>query len=149
MATKTEYLAVLLAKSFIQEVGTPVLISEDTELKVKIYKVQLLEKNGTVKAIPITHKFAVYKEGLAQETAFDLDGFYVPYFQENAAVYAALIAYAAAITNLTGYQVKEYNRDGAWIKVLAWMYVTDHIEEKYYFIYNDGGLTHKEITITV
>ena len=121
----------------------------DEEAKTKIYKVRLLEKQSIDRAIPITHKFAVYREGISGETAFDLDGRYVPYFKENDLKFSAITDYLNGLSDIYGYRVNDYNREQEWGKAIVFLFVTDHIEEKYYFIYNDSGITHKEITVVI
>ena len=36
-----------------------------------------------------------------------------------------------------------------WAKIKVYRFVTDHIEEQLFFVYNDGGATYLEITVTL
>lgn len=147
---KTDYLADLAGKSFIQEVGTEELIQDlSSDIEVKIYKVRLLEKENSIRAIPIIHKFAVYKEGLGAETAFDLDGKYIPYFKENDSKYTTMVTYLDGLSDVKSYRITDLNRDLQTAVCKVWVLVSGNVEEKLYLVYNDGGITHNEITVTI
>ena len=157
MANKTEYLADLAGKSFIQEIGTPELqtikvneqqVSPFLELELNVYIVQLLEKTpDNSMAQPVKHKFSVYKEGEAQETAFASGQPYKPFFNKNNNTYQAIVSYIMTIPNVRAYWVKEWDKETNYAKVRAFIEETDHIEEKWFLIWNDNGLTHSEITV--
>ena len=147
---KTEYLADLQAKSYIQEVATEELQKDYTELNLKVYVVELLEKVNSTKAQPVKHRFCVYKEGFAQETAFAAGSGYTPFYNENNSTYQSIVGYiTGTIPNVKAYWIKEFDKTQNYAKVRCDVFVTDHIEEKWYLIWNDSGLTHEEITVLV
>ena len=146
MANKSEYLTALNALSYIQKVGTPVLqpSASDVELQLNVYIVPVLEKVNTTKAQRVKQVFCVYREGLTGETAF---GPYEPVFKENDNIYQLIISYInSSIPNTKAYWIKEFSKELNYAKVRTYEHVTDHIEEKWYLIWNNNGLVHEEIT---
>jgi hypothetical protein len=145
MTTKAAYLTNLAGKSYIQDVGTPVLEQSDAELNLKLYEVSLSELSGTSAMMATKHKFLVYDEGGGSEAAYPFGPIFKPYYRENDTVYAAIKAYVDGLSAVKGFKIVDFDTVEQWAKVYAFVYVTDHIEEKYYFVYVDGTLTHKEI----
>lgn len=148
MTTKAQYLTALEGESFISAVGTPVLESSktDTELDINTYRVQMIENSPAGEIVINSHLFSVIDEGGGGEAAYPFGQAFTPGFDENNIVYAAIEGYIAGLTSVKGFRISDYSTSNQWAKVLVWEYVTDHIEEKYYFVYNDSGLTHEEIT---
>ena len=70
-------------------------------------------------------------------------------FIDNDTFRNAVITYLDGVSNVYGYKILSYDEDSQWAKCLIYLHVTDHIEERYFFVYNDGGATHEEITVTV
>ena len=145
MTDKATYLSNLEALSYVQEIGTPVLREDKTGVNLKVYDVDILEMGNSNRTQVISHKFAVYDEGGGSEAAYSYGPPYVPYYRENDPVYAAVATYVEGLGPVKGFSISEYDTDNQWAKVRVFVFVTDHIEEKQYLIYNDGGLTHEEI----
>jgi hypothetical protein len=145
--TKAEYISSLEGETYILEIGTPVEVESESNanLNLTVYDVDLLELDGSGSSIGYSHRFAVYDEGGAGEAAYAYGPEYQPYYEVNRAVYSAVKAYVEGISAVKGFIIINYSEDDQWAKVLVYRFVTDHIEEQNFFVYNDGGLTHYEI----
>lgn len=144
MATKAAYLTALAGLSYIEEVGTPVLDDgeSNSELKYNIYDVWVLERNNGT-GVSVKHRFAVYDEGGGSEEVLTT---YVPSFEGNYSGYNALITEIESISNIKSYWIRQISTEQQFAIVRAMIYVTDHVEVKWYLIYKDGDLTYAEIT---
>jgi len=144
MATKSEYITALAGLSYISEVGTPVEVAGEStpEIKYTVYDVNVLERdNGN--GISVKHRFVVYDEGGGSEEVLTS---YVPAFKENLSGYNALITKIEAIPDMKSYWIRNIDTVQQFAIVRAMVYVTDHIEIKWYLIYVDSGLQSVEIT---
>lgn len=144
MTTKSEYLSALQDKAYIQSVGTPVETGESNDY-LTIYEVEVVETDGSSAAVKGVHRFAVSDEGGAGESAYAYGPAIKPYYRTNDPVYAAVKSYIDAIAAVKAFRIVDFDTAEQWAKVFAWVFVTDHIEEKYYLVWNAGGLTHQEI----
>lgn len=145
MADKATYLSDLQGLSYVLEVGIPILVEENVGVDFTIYDVDVLENGNAGRATIVSHRFAVYNEGGGGEAAYCYGPPYKAYYRENDTVYSAVASYVSGLSPVKGFSITEYNTDNQWAKVRAFVYVADHIEERQYFVYNDGGLTHEDI----
>lgn len=145
MATKAVYLATLAGKSYIQGVDTPVVNSgeSNSNLNWTVYGVYLTEIDGDGNGHLVNHQFVVYDEGGGSEEVLNE---YIPFYKENLTGYNAMITYIESISNLKSYWIRQISTEQLFAIIRAMIYVTDHVEIKWYLIYTDGGLTHDEIT---
>ena len=144
MATKAAYLTALAGEDFIEEIGTAVEVTDESvsEIDYTVYDVYVLERDDGI-GIAVKHRFVVYDEGGGSEEVLTE---YVPYFKTNLSGYNALITKIESITDLKSYWIRTINTDQSFAIVRACIYVTDHIEIKWYLIYFDSGLQTAEIT---
>lgn len=144
MANKEDYLTALAGLSYIDEVGTPVEVVAESipEIKLTVYDVYVLETNEE-QSTSVKHRFNVYDEDGGSE---DVRTVYVPAFKENLPGYNALITKIESIASIKSYWVRTISTDQQYVIVRACIYVTDHIEIKWYLVYVDGGLQYSEIS---
>jgi hypothetical protein len=145
MATKAAYLTALGGLSYIQGVDTPIQNNgeSNSNLSWTVYDVYLTELDGSGKGILIKHQFVVFDEGGGSEEVLNE---YIPFYKENLTGYNAMITYIEGISALKSYWIRQISTEQSFAIIRAMIYVTDHIEIKWYLIYVDGELTHAEIT---
>lgn len=143
--TKSEYITWLNGRSYLKEVGTPVLNTgqSNATLEWSVYDIDLLELNLTDSTGEIrSHRFAVYDEGGGSEAVFNQ---YVPYYKENLSGYNALIAEIESITNLRGYIIRKIDTEQQFALVKAAIFNSPNIDIVWYLVYNDSGLTYAAV----
>ena len=144
MATKAQYLTALGNKSYIEATGAAVLNTDESisEISYNVYDINVVERNDG-EGTSVKHQFVVYDEGGGSEEVLTE---YKPSFNENLTGYNLLITEIESISNIKSYWIRTFDTDQQYVIVRACIYVTDHIEIKWYLVYNDGGLTHEEIS---
>ena len=144
MATKAAYLTALEGLSYIQGVDTPIQNNgeSNSNLDWTVYDVYLTELDGNGNGALVKHQFVVYDEGGGSEEVLNE---YIPHFEENLPGYSAMISHIEGITALKSYWIRKISTEQQFAVIRAMIYVTDHIEIKWYLIYVDSGVQHSEI----
>ncbi len=119
---------------------------------IHVYGAVIVENNeDETQARKRTIDYIVIDEGDAGEKAQYKENGKRETFPVNVAAKQALVNYVETMTGYRGHEIIDINVDNSFkfAKIKLYQFVTDHVEEKMYVIYKDGGAPITEVEMTV